>query len=116
MILVYAVLALLGLAGTWFFNIQSARAGEDYIAGWFASSASSSAAVDVIVVAIAACIFMIIEARRQQMSPFLAGALVPLSFLVAIAFTLPAFLAWRTWHLEHRAPSLRAGVDEAMTR
>ncbi len=102
MVLVYAALALLGGAGTWYFNIQSSRAGEDYIAGWFESFASSSAAVDVIVVAVAACIFIVLEARRQRMSLVIAGALVPLSFLVAVAFTFPAFLAWRTWHLEHR--------------
>ncbi|MGB7425730.1 MAG: DUF2834 domain-containing protein [Ornithinimicrobium sp.] len=116
MVLVYSVLALLGLGGTWFFNIQSARAGEDYLAQWFASSASSSAAMDIIVVAVVACIFIVLEARRQQMSLVLAGALVPLSFLVAIAFTFPAFLAWRTWHLEHRERSLEARGGEAVAR
>ena len=104
MVIAYAVLALLGGAGTWYFNIQSVRAGEDYLTGWFASSASSSAAVDVIVVAVAACIFIVLEARRQRMNPWIAAALVPLSFFVAIAFTFPAFLAWRTWHLDRMHP------------
>lgn len=99
MVVVYAALALLGGVGTWWFNIASMQAGEDYLAGWFASSASSSAAVDVIVVAIVGCLFMVLEARRQGMNIWVAVALVPLSFAVAIAFTFPLFLAWREWHL-----------------
>lgn len=114
MVIAYAVLALLGGAGTWYFNIQSARADEDYLAGWFASSASSSAAVDVIVVAVAACIFIVLEARRQHMNLAIAAALVPLSFLVAIAFTFPAFLAWRTWHLERADQRSNASADVAV--
>lgn len=102
MVLAYALLALLGGVGTWFFNIASMRAGEDYLGGWFANSASSSAAVDIIVVALAACIFIVVEARRQQMNMVLAIALVPLSFLIAIAFTFPLFLAWRQWHLNRQ--------------
>ncbi len=99
MIVVYAILALVGGLGTWFFNIASVRSGEDYLAGWFATSASSSAAVDVIVVALVACIFIVVEARRLEMNLVLAALLVVLSFAIAIAFTFPAFLAWRTWHL-----------------
>ncbi len=114
MVIAYAVLALLGGAGTWYFNIQSARAGEDYLAGWFANSASSSAAVDVIVVAVAACIFIVLEARRQRMNPWIAAALVPLSFIVAIAFTFPAFLAWRTWHLDRPDQGTSVRADAAM--
>lgn len=99
MVIVYAVLALIGAVGTWFFNIASFRAGEDYLAGWFANSASSSAAVDVIVVAAVACYFMVVEARRLRMNLGVTGLLVALSFLVAIAFAFPAFLpgAPGTW-------------------
>lgn len=99
MVAVYATVALVGGVGTWFFNIASIRAGEDYLGGWFANSASSSAAVDVIVVALVACIFMVLEARRVGMSTVITGVLVVLTFAVAIAFTFPAFLAWRNWHL-----------------
>ena len=52
MVVVYCLLAVVGAAGTWFFNIRSMSAGDDYLAGWFANPASSSAAVDVIVVAV----------------------------------------------------------------
>ncbi|HKJ13067.1 MAG TPA: DUF2834 domain-containing protein [Ornithinimicrobium sp.] len=103
MAIVYLGLALAGAGGTWYFNIASARAGEDYLDGWFATAASTSAAVDLIVVAIAACAFIVVEARRERMSPWGAWALVALSFLVAIAFTFPLFLAWRQWHLDRAA-------------
>ena len=73
-------------------------AGEDYLAGWFASAASSSAAVDVVVVAVVACLFMVVEGRRLGMSRWV-WLLVPLSLAVAIAFTFPLFLAWREQHL-----------------
>jgi hypothetical protein len=100
MVIVYGALALIGAGGTWYFNVVSMRAGEDYLAGWFGTAASSSAAVDVMVVAVAACAFIVLEARRQRMNAWLAAALVPLSFAVAIAFTFPLFLAWRQWHLD----------------
>lgn len=106
MVLAYAFLALLGAVGTWFFNIRSMGAGEDYLSGWFANSASSSAAVDIIVMALAACIFIVVEARRQRMNMWLAAALVPLSLVIAVAFTFPLFLAWREWHIKgHRRTS-----------
>ncbi|MFC3689564.1 DUF2834 domain-containing protein [Aquipuribacter hungaricus] len=108
--LVYLALAVLGAAGTWFFNVRSMSAGEDYVAGWFASAASSSAAVDVLVVAVVACLFMVLEGRRTGMSRWV-WALVPLSFAVAVAFTFPLFLAWREQHLRRTtttAPGTRA--------
>lgn len=111
--LVYLLLAVVGAAGTWFFNVRSMAAGEDYLAGWFASAASSSAAVDVLVVAVAACLFMVAEGRRLGMSRWV-WLLVPLSFAVAIAFTFPLFLAWREHHLAGRAVAGRA-VREPVT-
>ena len=98
---VYALLAVVGATGTWFFNLRSMAAGEDYLAGWFATAASSSAAVDVVVVAVAACLFMVVEGRRLGMSRWV-WLLVPLSFAVAVASTFPLFLAWREHHL-HRS-------------
>ncbi len=68
-------------------------AGEDYVAGWFASAASSSAATDVIVVAVAACVFFIVEGRRLGVA--WSWVLVPATFAIAVAFTVPLFLALR---------------------
>lgn len=94
MVIVYSLLAVVGAAGTWWFNIRSAREEQDYLAGWFANPASSSAAVDVIVVAVVVCLFIVVEARRLGMTRWV-WLLVPLTFAIAVAFTFPAFLALR---------------------
>ena len=95
----YLVLAVVGLVGTWYFNLQFTASGSDqgYVQAWFANSASSSAAVDVIVTAVAACVFYAVEGFRLRMRWTLA--LIPLTFLVALAFTFPLFLALREWRL-----------------
>ena len=93
MIVLYLVIAACGLFGTWFFNIGSFNAGEDYIGAWFASAASSSAAVDVLVTAAAASVFYVVEGRRLRMRH--TWVLIPLTFAMALAFTFPLFLAWR---------------------
>ena len=93
MIVLYLLVAVCGLVGTWYFNIASMTAGEDYIGSWFASAASSSAVVDVLVVAVAACVFFVVEGRRLGMRH--TWVLIPLTFAVALAFTFPLFLAWR---------------------
>ena len=93
---VYLVLSLVGLVGTWWFNIAFfLGGGSDYLGGWFANAASSSAAVDIIVMAIAACIVMVVEGRRLGFRPLTIGLLVVLSFVIAVAFTFPLFLALR---------------------
>ena len=93
MTVLYLLIAVCGLIGTWYFNIASFTAGEDYLGSWFASAGSSSAAVDVLVVAVAACVFFVVEGRRLGMRH--TWVLIPLTFAVALAFTFPLFLAWR---------------------
>lgn len=88
---VYLVLAAVGAAGTWYYNLQ--YDGGDYLGAWFANPASSSAAVDVIVTAVVACLFYVRESRR--LGSWWGLALIPLTFAVALAFTLPLFLALR---------------------
>lgn len=115
MVIVYSLLALFGLVGTWWFNLVSIGRGEDYLGEWFATPASSSAAVDVIVVAVVVCVFVVLETRRLGMSRW-AWLLVPLTFAVAVAFTFPAFLAWRQVHLRRTPdpalPNHRAAAVE----
>ncbi|MBE1878844.1 DUF2834 domain-containing protein [Myceligenerans pegani] len=98
------VLAVTGLVGTWAFNIAfiADPQGIGYLEGWFANAASSSAAVDVIVVAVAACLFMLAEGARLGWARWV-WVLVPLSFAVAIAFTLPLFLGLRELALRRSA-------------
>ena len=96
LVAVYLALSLVGLVGTWWFNIAFfLGGGGDYLGSWFANAASSSAAVDIIVMAIAACIAMVVEGRRLGWPPVGIAALVVLSFAIAVAFTFPLFLALR---------------------
>jgi membrane associated rhomboid family serine protease len=100
-VVVYTVLALVGVCGTWWFNLRSGQDEGSYLDNWFATAASSSAAVDVIVVAVVACVFMAAELRRLAL-PSAAWVLLPLTFVVAVAFSLPAFLALRERALRDR--------------
>ncbi|SFO03262.1 Protein of unknown function [Geodermatophilus obscurus] len=87
----YLLLAVVGAAGTWYHNLQ--YDGGDYLGAWFANPASSSAAVDVIVAAVVACLFYVREGLRLGLRWTLV--LVPLTAVVALAFTFPLFLAVR---------------------
>ena len=89
---IYGVLAVVGLVGTWYFNLT--YTGEaSYLAAWFANAASSSAAVDLLVAFTAGSIFMIAEGRRLGMrAPWLY---VVFGAILAFAFTFPLFLLLR---------------------
>lgn len=104
----YLLLSAAGLAGTWYFNLRfgAEGGGQGYLQGWFANAASSSAAVDVIVTAVAASVFYVAEGRRLGMRR--VWLLVPLTFLLALAFTFPLFLA-----LRERALARRPITEEA---
>lgn len=94
----YFVLAAVGLVGTWYYNLRFVGGSDgNYLQAWFANPASSSAAVDVIVTALAACVFYLREGARLGWR--WAVALIPLTFLVALAFTLPLFLGLRELRL-----------------
>ena len=102
---VYVLLSAVGLVGTWWFNLSSAAAGEDYLGGWFASAASSSAAVDILVTGLAAAILMVVEGRRLGWRPWVLVLLVLGSFAIAVAFVFPLFLACREVTLARRTPA-----------
>ncbi|SKZ43988.1 Protein of uncharacterised function (DUF2834) [Mycobacteroides abscessus subsp. abscessus] len=96
---VYFALAIAGLIGTWYFNIQwtSAEGGfslGNYLTGWFANSASSSAGTDLLVITAAACLYFWRHRRSLGAHPW-PLLLIPLSFLVAVSFTFPLFLGLR---------------------
>lgn len=92
--IVYLVLAGLGLLGTAWFNIQGVLNPEgSFLAAWFANPATTSLSIDLLVTASAASIFMILEGRRLGMR--LVWLYVLASFVTAVAFTFPLFLAMR---------------------
>jgi hypothetical protein len=95
LVIVYGILSIAGLVGTWYFNLQffDQESEMSYLEAWFANPASSSAAVDIIVIAVMASVFMAVEGWRLRL--WWTWILIPLSFLVAVAFTFPLFLAVR---------------------
>lgn len=116
--IVYLVLAALGLVGTWYFNIAyfsspEPENGGNYVAAWFANPASSSAAVDVTVTAIASCIFYVRESIRLQWR--WGWLLIPATFAIALAFTLPLYLAFRERTLAKRTLDIAPLPRESRT-
>ena len=102
---VYLSLAVLGLVLTAVFNIRGViQPSGNFLAAWFANPATTSLSIDLLVTASAASIFIILEGRRLGMKwPWLY---VVVSFITAVAFTFPLFLAIRERHVaareEHR--------------
>ncbi|PPF39185.1 DUF2834 domain-containing protein [Rathayibacter sp. AY1A3] len=96
--IVYLILALAGLIGTWTWNVRAMQEGADVLAGLAAGGPwVSSFSTDLLVVAIAAVAFMVVEGRRIGMRR--VWILVLLAPLVALAFAFPLFLALRDRHL-----------------
>jgi lipid-A-disaccharide synthase-like uncharacterized protein len=90
----FLVLSILGLVGTWTFNVLAVVQMVDFLGDLVSSGpAVSSIAVDLLVVAVAGSAFILVEARRQGMRH--AWVYVVLSGLTAFAFTFPLFLAMR---------------------
>ncbi len=101
LVAVYAVSALAGLGGTWFYNLRARSLPGGFPAGyfraWFANPASSSAAVDLLSVFAVSGIFMVVEGRRVGMKA--PWAYPVLALPSALAFTFPLFLLIRELHL-----------------
>ncbi|GAB2464838.1 DUF2834 domain-containing protein [Jatrophihabitans fulvus] len=97
----YLVLAVAGLLGTWYFNLQFGGSQDftvgNYLRGWFANSASSSAGVDLIVIVLVAWLLYARESRRLRLAWWVPILFAVLSVAVAVSFALPLFLAVREW-------------------
>ena len=92
--IVYLVLAIIGLVGTFFFNAWTVVAGRDFLGDVFGGGpAVSSIGVDLLVVAVAGAVFIVVEARRLGMKR--AWLYIVLSLVTAFAFTFPLFRAMR---------------------
>jgi hypothetical protein len=90
----FAILSIVGLVGTWFFNALAIVQVRDFWGDWFGSGpAVNSLGVDLLVVAVAGSILIIIEAHRLGMKR--AWLYIVLSGITAFAFTFPLFLAMR---------------------
>ena len=89
----YLLLALAGLVGTWYFNFLAITQSRNFFADWSSTPAVLSATTDLFVVATAASVFIFFESKRLKIKYwwlFILG-----SFVTAIAFTFPLFMALR---------------------
>lgn len=105
---VYLAVALIGLVGTAWFNIQSVvnPSGDTFLAAWFANPSVSSLSWDLLATASAASIFIILEGRRLGIRWY--WAYVVFSFVTAVGFTFPLFLAVRERRLDQLARTASA--------
>jgi hypothetical protein len=106
--IVYLVLAIVGLVGTWTYNLIAIAERNDFIGDLTSSGpAVSSITTDLLVVAVAGSILIAVESRRLGMR--FAWAYILGSAITAFAFTCPLWLAMR----ERRLAARRA--DDAAT-
>lgn len=105
---VYALLAGIGLLGTWTFNLLFLQAHGGivgpmaFVAGGYANHAASSLTNDLLVGVAAFLVWSFAEARRLGMRRW--WAYVAVTFLVAFAVAFPLFLLMR----ERRLAVLKA--------
>jgi hypothetical protein len=100
---VYLAVAAIGLMGTAWFNIRSIvePSGTSLLGSWFANPSVSSLSVDLLATASAASIFIVIEGRRLGIRLYWVYVLV--SFVTAVGFAFPLFLAVRERRLARPA-------------
>ena len=94
----YLFLTVLGISYTWYFNIQYFQTVENpSLINFFKDAQSNFAGksfgADLTVVVLTFFVFMIPESIRLKIKYW--WVLIPLTFLIAIAFTFPLFLYMR---------------------
>ncbi len=100
---VYALVALFALVGTWSQNLHYMNGLAGFLVDAKANPAARSVTVDIFLVAVSASLFMVTEARRLGMR--FVWAYVFFGITVAISVTFPLFLIAREFTL--------AGKDDA---
>jgi len=100
---IYLLLAILGICYTWYYNIQFYSTAEDtsitnFIAQTATTFPAQSIVADITIVLIVFFVWMIAESLKIKIKYW--WVLIPLTFLVAIAFTFPLFLYMRERRLE----------------
>ena len=101
----YLLLTVLGVLYTWYYNIQYFQTTETPSLVHFFKEAQSNFAgksfgADLTVVVVTFFVFMIPESIRLKIKYW--WILLPLTFLIAIAFSFPLFLYMREIALEKR--------------
>jgi hypothetical protein len=107
----YLLLAIVGLVGTWSFNIAAIVQLRDFVGDWVNSGpAVSSLTVDLLVAAVAGSILIIVESRRLGLRG--GWIYVVLAGLTAFAFVFPLFLAMRERELTRRPSGTGASAAD----
>ncbi len=105
----YLILSILGICATWFYNIQFFQTAADttmsnFIAETMTTFPAKSIVADISVVAFTFFVWMISESLRLKIQFW--WILIPLTFMIAIAFTFPFFMFMR----ENRLEKIQSGV------
>ena len=107
----YLLLAIVGLIGTWTYNIIAIVQLRDFFGDWANSGpAVSSLTVDLLVAAVAGSILIIVESRRLGLRG--GWVYVALAGITAFAFVFPLFLSMRERTLAGRRTEGGAGYTE----
>jgi Gpi18-like mannosyltransferase len=119
----YAIVAVIALAGTWHQNVAYVRTDESAMIGFvaatarfwrdtFATPASTSITIDLGLLMIPLCTLMVIEARRVEVR--FVWAYIVLGIVIAISVTYPLFLIARERRLSARGePCMPLGFADA---
>lgn len=94
----YAVMAVVGVCATWYFNLQAMELDQNFsfasfIRDNYVNPSSASIANDIAVILVVFFFWSFVEARRLRMKHW--WVYVPLSIGVALAFAYPLFLLMR---------------------
>lgn len=103
---IYAILAVVGLIATWYFNLQAMAANPDFsiltfLRDNYVNPSSASITNDIAVVCLAFFFWSFHEARRLGMRFW--WAYVPMTLIIALAVSFPFFLLMRERKLEEQA-------------
>lgn len=106
----FLVLAIIGLCATWYFNIRFYMEVADTSIGNFIALTKTtlparSINADIAIVALVFLVWMIYEARQLKMRNW--WVFIPLTFLVALAFSFPLFLFFRERKIRKRKSGLQ---------
>ncbi|WP_299708934.1 DUF2834 domain-containing protein [uncultured Tenacibaculum sp.] len=102
----YLFLAILGMCYTWYYNIQYFQTANDpsflnFFADAKVNFAGKSLNADLLVVVLTFFAFYIPDAIKLKIKYW--WILIPLTFIIAVAFTFPLYLYLRTNALEKRS-------------
>ncbi len=93
----YAIMAIVGLCATWYFNLQAMQdpnfSYATFIADNYVNPSSASIMNDIAVILVVFFFWSFFEAKRLGMKHW--WVYVPLSILIALAVAYPLFLLMR---------------------